>query len=287
MSGWLLISTPFLFHLIIYLFYLFMINSIGTHRPSRRLQLRRSLQQHLQERNRIVETHRELVGPIALHYSRCSPESLDDLQQVGMLGLIRAAELFDSAQKIPFGAFARPHIRGAILHHLRDLAPSVRLPRRQAELQERLLKLERQWQQQGRTPHAVELQRCLGIDASQWEMLMRQRYLNRAGSLSELNDDTIAQSKALESPERAGVSPIPRRDVAEMLAILEPRQRLVVQQVVLRGQSYRQLARRMDVSPMTVQRLLHRGLDQLRCALEAEIKDEIRPDRGRSVVPAC
>ena len=97
---------------------------------NRRLRRRLAVEQ----RNRLVEAHQDLVRPIAFHYGRCCRESVDDLLQVGLIGLIRAAERFDTQQGTPFEAFARPHIRGAILHHLRDVAPSVRLPRRQAEI---------------------------------------------------------------------------------------------------------------------------------------------------------
>ena len=94
-------------------------------------------QAHLQ-RNQRVDRYRTLVTPIAVHYGRRCPEPIEDLIQVGLLGLLRAAELFDAQTQTPFDAFARPHIRGAILHYLRDSALAVRLPRRQMELHDKL-----------------------------------------------------------------------------------------------------------------------------------------------------
>jgi RNA polymerase sigma-B factor len=64
-----------------------------------------------------------LVAPIARHYARLTRESADDLTQVGLLGLLRAAERFVASRGLPFEPFARQHIRGAILHYLRDQAP--------------------------------------------------------------------------------------------------------------------------------------------------------------------
>ena len=95
--------------------------------------------ERLRVRNRRVEAHRDLVRPLAIHYARRCGESWEDLLQVGLLGLIRASELYRPESGTPFDAFARPHVRGAILHYLRDLSPVVRLPRRAAELQQRLL----------------------------------------------------------------------------------------------------------------------------------------------------
>ena len=80
--------------------------------PARSPDLRRALLQ----RNQRVNQYRALVNPIAVHYVRRCPEPLDDLIQVGLLGLLRATELYQAHTATPFEAFARPHIRGAILH---------------------------------------------------------------------------------------------------------------------------------------------------------------------------
>jgi RNA polymerase sigma-B factor len=240
--------------------------------------------QAIEARNRRVEQYRAVVRPLAVHYSRCSQESLEDLLQVGLMGLIRAAELYSEARRTPFEAFARPHIRGAILHYLRDAAPLVRLPRRQAELQERFNRL------QGRLPHhgspvdvVAHLCRSLGISVAEWRRLEVQRQLSRPCAL---NDEELATVPApcpvpIERPMDGS------RSVEEMMGLLEPRERLVVQQVVLCGWSYRRLGRQMRVSPMTVKRLLHRGLEGLRQRLDRE--DGLNPagpaGRGASAVP--
>lgn len=73
-----------------------------------------------------------------------------------------------------------------------------------------------------------------------------------------------------------------------LLARLEPRQRLVVDQVVLGGLSYRELGRRMAVSPMTVQRLLQRGLERLRAELpDPRLTPPLQAGPGRSAARAC
>ena len=84
-------------------------------------------------RNRRVESHLHLVDPWVRRYSRCSAEAVDDLRQVALVGLIRAAERFIGDKQVPFEAFARPHIRGALLHYLRDCTHVIRIPRRVQE----------------------------------------------------------------------------------------------------------------------------------------------------------
>jgi len=227
----------------------------------------------LHRRNRRVETYRDLVRPLAVHYARRCQESWEDLLQVGLLGLIRAAELYRPEQGTPFPAFARPHIRGAILHYLRDEAPSVRLPRRQAELQERLQRLEAELAGQGNgAGTAARLRERLGVDEDHWRLLMRHRELCRPAPLEEAQLEELAVPEDSQAEERL----VALRELVEQL---DPRQREVVRQVVLAGWSYRRLAAQMQVSPMTVQRLLHRGLANLRQQLEAL---ELRTDR-----PGC
>ena len=81
-------------------------------------------------RNARVEQHMRLVEPLARRYARSSGQDPEDLRQVGLLGLLRAAERYEGSRDVPFAAYARPHVRGAILHYLRDRAAIIRLPRR-------------------------------------------------------------------------------------------------------------------------------------------------------------
>lgn len=224
----------------------------------------------LRQRNRLVEEHRHLVPPVAQHYARRCPEPVEDLKQVGLLGLIRAAELYRPDQGTPFAAFARPHIRGAILHHLRDVAPAVRLPRRQAERLDQLRRQEKQ---------------ALALPAPEREVLMRQRHLCRplpldGALLDTLSSDEIEPQKLEDRDSPAALKALLER--------LEPRQRRVVAQVVLAGCSYRGLAQELGVSPMTVKRMLHEGLESLRRQLEeAGISRPEWPHPVPSAVPSC
>lgn len=219
----------------------------------------------LQRRNALVEAHRHLVPPVAHHYWRRCPEPQDDLIQVGLMGLIRAAELFRPETETPFSAFARPHIRGAILHYLRDVAAPVRLPRRQAELQIRLQRLEENsaGMSKGEPMSERELGRRLGMTEEQWQLLQRHRHLCRPAPLDAALLEQIS-SPAMEPQEDDQAS---QRGVDELLKGLDPRTQQVLRGVVLKGWSYRRTAAALNVSTMTVQRCLHRGLANLRIQL--------------------
>jgi RNA polymerase sigma-B factor len=73
------------------------------------------------ERDRLVEAHMPLVHSVARRYAGRGAE-LEDLVQVGALGLLSASERFDPQRGVTFGSFAAPTVEGAIRHHLRKLA---------------------------------------------------------------------------------------------------------------------------------------------------------------------
>ncbi len=223
---------------------------------------RRPLPLDLQRRNALVEAHRHLVPPLACHYWLRCQEPREDLTQVGLLGLIRAAELYRQSLETPFSAFARPHIRGAILHYLRDGAASVRLPRRQSELQTRLARLEEAVSRQKGDPRAAEaeLLHRAGMTQEQWGLLHRHRQLCRPTPLEgDLLDHVASPEEDPGEEDRENLSRL-----EALLAELDPRSQQVLRRVVVQGWSYRKAAASLEVSVMTVHRCLHKGLATLR-----------------------
>ena len=232
-----------------------------------------------------------LVPPIARRYANASPEPFDDLVQEGMLGLLAAAERYRSSDNIPFDCFARPHIRGAILHHLRDRAWSVRLPRRQAER----LQAMRQGPLAQSSPQAQSaLQAKQDEDLRRWAAMVRPACLDDLSVLppaialleQSLDASDLAAGELHYRPESLHAS-WADGSTEQMLALLEPRLRRVLQCVVLKGWSYRRTAAELQVSAATVQRLLHKGLQELRVNLQQARLRNRRSRRVPSAVSGC
>ena len=80
-------------------------------------------------RRRLIEEHLPLVRALAQRFSSRG-EQLDDLTQVGALGLIKAVDRYDPVRGSSLAAYAVPTIVGEIRRHLRDATPPVRVPRR-------------------------------------------------------------------------------------------------------------------------------------------------------------
>jgi RNA polymerase sigma-B factor len=198
-----------------------------------------------------VEEHLQLVRPIALSFARRSGQSGDDLIQVGMLGLIKASSTYTVGSSVPFQAFARPHIRGAILHYLRDRSALIRLPRR----------VEEQAQQLCRQPIDQ-------LEARDQLLVARYRNKTRWCELTDVAADSHQdQLVDLMAEDR-------RIQVRAAMDALPANERKAIVQVVLEGDSLRTVARDSGVSAMTIQRRVKRGLGSLSTALrEAQLSD--------------
>ena len=180
-----------------------------------------------------------LVQPIAIHYAFRSGQDRDDLVQVGRLGLIQASMRFRESDADSFIGFAKSHIRGAILHYLRDRIGLVRLPRR---VEERGLQLSRE-------------QNVSGAEDSH----ILQLYGNKASWVS-LDDDLMFSAETmLDNVERLERNQL----IQSALMALPKTERVAIQWVVIEGSSLRKTGAALGVSGMTIQRRVKRGLRQL------------------------
>jgi len=79
-------------------------------------------------RDALVGAHLTLVESLARRFVS-DLEGIDDLRQVGVIGLLKAAARFDPERGVPFAAYAAPFVLGELRHHVRDCTWPVRVPR--------------------------------------------------------------------------------------------------------------------------------------------------------------
>jgi RNA polymerase sigma-B factor len=198
-------------------------------------------------RNERIERHLNLVDPIAGHYAKRSGLDRDDLKQVGRLGLLRAAEGYEQGQDKPFEVYARPHIKGAILHYLRDSVGLIRLPRRLQEQAQSSIK-----------NSSSESSKSQGITA---EIELNVQIYRRRQSWEPLDENRVAANQPEWQPllmqERAW-------RVWDAINGLPPTEKRALVEVVIEGASLRGAGKKQGVSAMTMQRRLKRALAQLR-----------------------
>jgi RNA polymerase sigma-B factor len=201
----------------------------------------------LKRRNRQIQDNLHLVRPIARHYAQQTGLENDDLLQVGCLGLIKACNRYDARRGATFPSFAKPHIRGAILHFLRDRVGLIRLPRAVEE-------------------RAMQMMRSSGGSVlSPADALVVDHYRNKQHWV-EFNDDLC--NDTLEGIELLERSEAWSR-VKKHFRKLEKDDQSALQMVVIDGMSLRQTAQQLGISAMTVQRRVKRGLNSLSRELNA------------------
>ena len=135
-------------------------------------------------RDRLVEEHKWMAVHAARRFLGRG-EPLEDLVQVGHIGLIKAVDRFDPTRETAFGPFAFVTIIGEIRRYFRDSSWRVKAPRRAKDLQAPLAAATEQLSQRlGRSPQPAELAEHLGVDLDDVLLAIDARTANRTASLS-------------------------------------------------------------------------------------------------------
>jgi RNA polymerase sigma-B factor len=117
-----------------------------------------NLESEAQELTRqLIETNAAVARSMASRYRNRGIDR-DDLEQVALLGLTKAAQRFDPTAGYDFLSFAVPTIRGELRRHFRDSGWMVRPPRRVQEMQNRIAGAQEELESQlGRSPRPSEI----------------------------------------------------------------------------------------------------------------------------------
>jgi RNA polymerase sigma-B factor len=229
-------------------------------------------------RNRLIEHHRGLAEQLARRF-RGRGQSPDDLQQVAVLGLLKAVERFEPERGLAFTTFATPTILGELKRHFRDSTWSMRVPRR---LQEQVLAVSNVvgplGQELGRPPTVAEVASATGFSEEGVLEAMEANRAYNAGSLDaptgdrDEGDADLASRLGSVDPGHADVEH--RVFIESLLDELPERERTIVQLRFWDGWTQSQIADSIGISQMHVSRLLARTLDRLRVRAEEEDRDD-------------
>ncbi len=113
-------------------------------------------------RDKIVDENFNLVKKIAHGLARRSTDPVDDLIQIGSIGLIKAIDYFKPEAGAKFTTYATHLITGEIRHYLRDKTSMIRAPRELQELSFRINKIAQKLKTEfGRDPTDLEIAEVL------------------------------------------------------------------------------------------------------------------------------
>src|SRR5262245_40584189 len=216
-----------------------------------------------------------LVRALAARYAGRG-EPLEDLVQVGSIGLIKAVDRFDVDRGVDFSSYAIPTIVGEIRRHFRDKAWAMHVPRRLKELSLRLSRtLDELTTELGRSPTIAELAEATGVEEEDVVDALdsTNAYTTRSlhAPFEEGGDDTLADKLGAED---AGYAEVEDGAVVESgLEGLDERGRQIVELRFFEEMTQSQIAAEIGISQMHVSRLLRRALATMRGRIE-ELSDD-------------
>jgi RNA polymerase sigma-B factor len=238
----------------------------------------------LAARDELVEHGLPLVRALARRYAG-KGEALDDLVQVGCLGLLKAIDRFEDDAGHRFVSFAVPTITGEIKRHFRDHSWTVHVPRSVQELDARVEEASaRLSASMGRAPSVAEIAAELGEPEDRVREGLRGGRAHTALSLDHPVGDGIAADDLMGATEDGYRAAEDRIVLREACRALDARDRRIVGMRFVGDRLQREIAEEIGVSQMQVSRLLRRAVGRMRA--EIERPGDERPEVERTALTA-
>ncbi|MFI6019167.1 RNA polymerase sigma factor SigF [Streptomyces sp. NPDC051287] len=225
--------------------------------------------EHSYARNTLIEMNMSLVRFAAGRYRSRGADEMEDIVQVGMIGLIKAIDRFELSREAEFTSFAIPYIVGEIKRFFRDTTWAVHVPRRLQEARVQLAKATEELRSRlDREPTVKELAELMSLSEND---VVEARLASNGYNSASL-DAAIGGSEDGESAlqdfigmEDAALGLVEDfHALAPLVAELDERARQIIHMRFVEELTQAQIGERLGVSQMHVSRLLSRCLARLR-----------------------
>ncbi|WP_455361339.1 RNA polymerase sigma factor SigF [Streptomyces sp. SYSU K21746] len=225
-------------------------------------------------RNTLIEMNMSLVRYAAARF-RSRGDDMEDIVQVGMIGLIKAIDRFDLSREVEFTTFAVPYIVGEMKRFFRDTSWAVHVPRRLQEARVELAKATAELSSRlGRAPKVGELATLMNLTE---EEVIEARIASNGytsasldaavGGDNEDGESALADFIGAEDPAMELVEDF--HALAPLIVGLDDRDRQILHLRFVEEMTQSEIGRHLGVTQMHVSRLLSRTLARLREGLLA------------------
>jgi RNA polymerase sigma-B factor len=272
-----------------------LVGAARTHRPpsarrKRNLNQRILLHRYHEEgdlaaREQLIKQSMPLVRTLARRYAY-QGEQMEDLIQIGAIGLIKAIDRFDLGRGVTLHTYAATMIIGELKRHFRDEG-LVRVPRGLKELNVELsMYVDQLTADLGRVPTLTDLANAAGVEEKKVLEALESR---RAYGLHSLSPSVDSTEEDFDPLELIG-SEDHQYDVVEDRAVLAPgveslddREQRVLQLHFYEELTQSQIAQQIGMSQMSVSRLIRSALEHIRkTIIDEEITDDQASVAGSS-----
>ncbi|WP_353940672.1 SigB/SigF/SigG family RNA polymerase sigma factor [Streptomyces sp. HUAS MG91] len=246
---------------------------IGRHFFDRLTLLEEGSREYSYVRNVLIEMNLSLVTYAASRFRHRGQQEMDDIVQVGTIGLIKAIDRFELTREVEFTSFAIPYITGEIKRFFRDTSWAVHVPRRLQEARIELSKATEELRTRlGRSPSTAELAELMQLDPA--EVAEAQRASNGYNSVSldatvnSLGDesDTLLADFVGRTEDRFELVEN-FHSLAPLIAGLDERDRRLIHLRFVEERTQQDIADEIGCSQMHVSRLIARIVAKLRTGL--------------------
>ncbi|MFJ5306624.1 SigB/SigF/SigG family RNA polymerase sigma factor [Streptomyces sp. NPDC088350] len=225
-------------------------------------------------RNTLIEMNLSLVRYAAARFRSRSNNEMEDIVQVGTIGLIKAIDRFELSRQVEFTSFAVPYIVGEIKRFFRDTSWAVHVPRRLQEARVELAKATEELRSRlGRTPTTRELSELMCL--TEEEVIEARKASNGYTSSSldaALSSDAGAEGETVladvigeDDPGMELVDDL--SSLAPLIAQLDERERQLIHMRFVEERTQAEIGEELGISQMHVSRLISRMLRRLRAGL--------------------
>jgi RNA polymerase sigma-B factor len=224
-------------------------------------------------RDRTIMSYTGLVRSIARRYEGRG-FALEDLVQIGYVGLIQAVDRFDPDRGTSLRAYAARTIDGEIMHMFRDQKWAVRVPRGLQESSSRVVLLREELTQRlGREPTVPEIADAAGLSMQEAGEAIAVRTAFTTRRMPEQTHPVDSEPDAAPEDEFASEDAgfetvLDRAQLQAALRALPARERRILLLRVYGDLTQSQIAERIGISQMHVSRLLSHARNVLRAQLE-------------------
>lgn len=216
-------------------------------------------------KERLIEENTGLVSMAARRFS-ASGQDMEDMMQLGYIGLIKAIDRFDESYGVMFSTYAVPMIAGEIRRFLRDDG-RIKISRQLKQDVKLLKRAEEEFlQKHGRSPRISELAAAMGRSADDISEMLEARTAITA--TTSMDDESFAASGMAEPASDDEADDETRRveimDMRDILMRLGEKERSVIIMRYFRDMTQQQTGARLGISQVQVSRIEKRALKTMR-----------------------
>ena len=209
------------------------------------------------------------VKKLARSLARRNTDPIEDLIQVGCVGLLKAIEHYSTKHKTNFKTYANYFITGEIRHYLRDKVAMVRAPRELQELAFRISQIINQLSiELGRTPTDLEISERLSLPVSKVNEVVqverRKTHVSLDNNLTFFSNDSFLSNMLVDDKYQDNLAKKEEKVMLlEAIEMLEPKYKEVIKMSFFQNMNQKQISEEIGVSQMQVSRRIKKAINEL------------------------